>query len=416
VTSQREDDERKTPSAEAALPSVIVDEGLLSEARARESDRAPKPTASSNAPGAPDDPPRSESTLARVDPPAASSPSDAAPPAPPPAGEATPPETHAATADRTPGATAATVGERLSFVDADRFAASIRPSWDPPTPASAATVTFASAPAPAMAPVATPIEDDAIVPSVIPPRIGKTTGLFVAAGCIVGFGALLVYAITGGEAERPESWKNDPPAHDSHAHAAGAPSANAPHAPPHAHETAAVAPAPEPIAPAPTPTEAVLSPSPAEPTAPPAPPAAAAPTEPAAAPPPSAAKAPPAKPDAEAARVVKVRIRVSTTPRTAQLRLDGARVSNPFDGTVAQAGQRVFEARAPGYQTLTRIVVFDRSQVVALKLDRLASSTPPAASTKPTTTGPKKRTTASGAQRTSEPPRKGAAFVADSPY
>ena len=118
-----------------------------------------------------------------------------------------------------------------------------------------------------------------------------------------------------------------------------------------------------------------------------------------------------------------MRVRVTTTPRSAQLKLDGARVANPLDASVVKSGEHVLEARASGFEPGSRKATFDRNQVIEITLARL----PPAAPVP--STSPKKRTTttsprpsskasrpSSAPMRPSATPKKGAGFVADSPY
>jgi hypothetical protein len=67
----------------------------------------------------------------------------------------------------------------------------------------------------------------------------------------------------------------------------------------------------------------------------------------------------------------KVRIRVETSPRDAQLYLDGALVGNPFDSRVALSNKHQFEARLDGFNSTVRTVDFDQDRLVYLSLSKV---------------------------------------------
>jgi hypothetical protein len=71
-----------------------------------------------------------------------------------------------------------------------------------------------------------------------------------------------------------------------------------------------------------------------------------------------------------------VHIRVSTTPPSAQLKLDGMAVPNPFDAHVYPGGSRRFEASAPGMKPQSRAVPFDRDRTVNINLTGGAAPPP----------------------------------------
>lgn len=66
-----------------------------------------------------------------------------------------------------------------------------------------------------------------------------------------------------------------------------------------------------------------------------------------------------------------VRIAIDVEPAQAELRLDGAALSPPYDLTVPRDGkEHLLSIRAEGFEDLERTVVFDRDLRISLRLDR----------------------------------------------
>lgn len=115
-----------------------------------------------------------------------------------------------------------------------------------------------------------------------------------------------------------------------------------------------------------------------------------------------------------------VHIRVTTSPRSSRLKLDGTSVPNPFDAWVAKGGTHRFAAQADGYIQQSRTVSFDRDQSVSLELPAVEK---PAAAARP---APKVRRTISTRPRATRRKRvrrkaassrkRGASFVTENPY
>jgi hypothetical protein len=139
-------------------------------------------------------------------------------------------------------------------------------------------------------------------------------------------------------------------------------------------------------------------------------------------------KSAPAAPAVQLKAETKVRIRVETSPKKAQLYLDGAAVANPYDLQVNTSGSHLFEARLEGYGSATQTVDFNKDRLVYLSLSRAQrEATASAASTKQVASVTSQRKTASRASakqksvrraRPTASPSKsiGAGFVSTNPY
>ncbi len=116
-----------------------------------------------------------------------------------------------------------------------------------------------------------------------------------------------------------------------------------------------------------------------------------------------------------------VHIRITTSPASARLSLDGSAVPNPFDAWVARGGEHRFSASAEGYVEQSRMVSFDGDRTVSLVLSPLAKpptvSPPPAPKTPARTVTARPRTPRKRVKSTATRSRKrGAGFVSDNPY
>ena len=140
------------------------------------------------------------------------------------------------------------------------------------------------------------------------------------------------------------------------------------------------------------------------------------------------ARLPEKKPSAPRARRARrqaqrnaVHVRVTTTPASAQLSLDGTAVPNPFDAWVARSGGHRFSARADGYIEQSQTVSFEKDRTVSLVLSPAskpaAQTTPPAREKTARTESARPRTTRKRITGTTAPSRKrGAAFATENPY
>ncbi len=101
-----------------------------------------------------------------------------------------------------------------------------------------------------------------------------------------------------------------------------------------------------------------------------------------------AARPEPAAPPAPAAEPM-VHVFIETVPSSAELALDGEPIANPFDGELPQTSEtRTLEARAEGYQPLTRQLRLRYPQRVRLELERVPEPPPP---TEPVAEAPAER-------------------------
>lgn len=293
--------------------------------------------------------------------------------------------------EASPGASAAgddtrSNGDAFSEHDADRFADNLRPSWEmapsehpdhwsagpvaTPIPAAQGRT-----PTPRRAPISEP--DD--VPALVVRR-GTNRRALVAAGGVVLLLVLVVWSMSSGPTPPPPSWDKTQTAVTSAstpvtaASAAKAPATSAPENAAPTPSAAAARPAPETVPS--TPTAASDTPAPPVRDAP-----------------------------SPAATAKSVHLRVTTTPASAQLTLDGEVVPNPFDAWVARGGTHRVTASATGYVERGVDVVFDRDQTHALALQRAAVERAPA-----------RRTRRKASARSTTTRSRGAGFVTDNPY
>jgi hypothetical protein len=275
----------------------------------------------------------------------------------------------------------------LSAAEADRLAESFRPSWEPPTPIAIQAPEPSTAVMPQSAPEARPV----LISEV--PGARPRSGLLMAGGAVLSFVALAVlgWAMT----------LSDAPPDKARAGAPQESSAPAPSAPPKqiAPERPR-APAAAPALPEPTPHSPELAAAAA--------PAIPAPT-PVATPEPTP---PPVEPEPEP---MLVALRITTSPREAKLVLDGAAVPNPYDAMLPKGERYELEASAPGYQGRTLTIDLERERRVALELERERRAAPRAEPAPAKAVAPPKRKRSRPARATVEP-KKGAAFVEESPY
>jgi hypothetical protein len=291
--------------------------------------------------------------------------------------------------------------ERLSVADAERFAATFRPSWDPPAP------TRASIPG---API-TPIPARSQYPSVpafeaepdidvrgLPGLADRRRGMMIAAAAVSGFVVLGALALMSSRSAPAPAHKPEPAAAAQVAAAAEAP-------------VAAAAPQPEPTpaaAPAIAPSAAVEAPSAAPP--------AAAPAEPVNAPAAALARAEAAPPQLPAPEPASVHIRVSASPSDAELLIDGARVTNPYEAEERKGAKLRMRVQASGYHSHDETLSMDQDRTIAVRLDKVRAPKP----SRPVHAPIPHITHAPVAHHASTPgtPRAstGAGFVTESPY
>jgi hypothetical protein len=321
--------------------------------------------------------------------------------------------------------------QSLAFFEAraDRLVANYRPSWEPPEPVAAPATQLTSSAAqrstpsgPAAAPTA--IAPDSDLDSISVPGIRpRRQGMLMAMAAVICFGVLTALAVRSGgigsrakpvEKQRiaatsipePQTQQPAPPTPNAPADIRSAPAARA-------NPPSAPAP-PEAEAPSPAPTvpSAVLPVAsaalPAPPTLVPDPPAAVI-IPPAAAPPPIVA-------------VKMARVRISTSPKNAELLVDGTKTQNPFDMRLPAGSVHQVHAQAPGHLDQDITLSLDRDRTLALRLNKS-----PAPASTPIAQKPRPRTAAAAARRRTPRPvatptpstqrrTTGAGFVSDSPY
>lgn len=167
-------------------------------------------------------------------------------------------------------------------------------------------------------------------------------------------------------------------------------------------------PAPTPAAPVPavpTPAPVAVAPTPVPTTAPvpvPVPAPVAAVVAPPVVAPVPVPVAPPPPP--------MVRVRLRAAPSSAQVSLDGARVSNPYDTRLAQGGTHRVDVTADGFTPVTRTVSFGRDVNETIELARAPVAAAPTPRAQPRRPRPRPRPAA----RPRTP--RGAGFVTDNPY
>ena len=238
----------------------------------------------------------------------------------------------------------------------------------------------------------------------------KTNRLFVLGGIgvVVVLGiVVLSVTLSGG---------STPPAGSSRTDAPQTASA-APEAAPTPDPTPTPAPAPTPVAavqpPAPAPAPVAVAPAPAPVAVAPVPAPAPVAVAPAPAPiaarvatPPPAPVAPPPPP--------MVRVRLRATPSTAQISVDGTRVSNPTDARFPRSAGHRIDVTADGYTAATRSLSFDRDVSETFALVRVPVAATPTPRAQPRAR-PRPRPRARPAGHARPAPR-GAGFVTDNPY
>ncbi len=280
----------------------------------------------------------------------------------------------------------------LSDHDADRFADSMRPSWDMPAADTEDSWSAANAFAttatqiPTGRAVAPSNDSDGLPPVVLKRSLDKRMITAGIGGLLLI--ALALWSMIDHKPEAPPAWEG------TSTNAPATPSAPAPpSAPPPGTSPAASAPA------AATPTPPVATPSvpPVTTTAAPAP-LAPAPTEAPSAPVPTPTTPSPTTPKT-------VHVRISTTPSGAELKLDGERVPNPFDAWVTAGGAHKVVADASGYTQREWSITFDQDQTLSLVLKREEAKRPVRRTRRPAARAP---------QSKSRP--RGAGFVTDNPY
>ncbi len=286
--------------------------------------------------------------------------------------------------DTLPGTTAAprvepNAGARkdaLSVDDAERFAASFRPSWEPAAPsAPRSPVPTPLSPLPAAMPEPEPEVDVSLVPG----AREKKRALMMTAGAVAGFvllGALGLMSSLGAP-RAPEPAHAPAPALE---HAKPAPAAAPPAAP-------SAAPQPQELGATPEAKPPVPEPSAPEPAAP----------APAAAPP-----------------TPLVHLRVSASPSDAELLIDGARVANPYEGDAPKGSRMRVLAQASGYHSHDVTLSLDQDRSLDVHLDKIRVAARPrhvhvrVHHPRPVQRAP------SPAKPAPQP--KGAGFVSESPY
>ena len=324
------------------------------------------------------------------------------------------------------------LGDALTADEAERFAASFRPSWEPaPATATGAPSEPPAGPSeqPAAASTPAPPAGDDELPVALPGHTGSRRPLLIAGGAVIGFGLVTYLAIASSSNDAPAA-VTEPVAVAEPAAVAEAPATAAvaevseqPSLPADAPKQPASA---QPAAPSAqasvTPPSGAL-PAPDQPEAPsPVGPSEAAAQAPAAqAPPAQAQEAPPgqgdtlnttaaaaqppqAQPPAEAAEEEpRVRVDLTTVPRRARIEVDGKRVKNPYQAELDPSGNHDVRVSARGYETRSWTLSFDRDQKLTLSLSKAQ-----VADKRPAAPKPRKRKR--------EGRKKGAGFVAESPY
>jgi hypothetical protein len=315
-------------------------------------------------------------------------------------------------------------GDELSFAQAERFAASIRASWEP-TPGDQL-----AAASPSHQSEGSVSEDSPDVGphplSSVPGAAQRRNALVLTALAVLGFAAMVALALSSTKPAPRQAWQpeTDSPPRPAPAQPAPTPALPAGAQPP--AETASAHPTQqgpagiaeigasvategqEDVA---APSAADLGPaassSAEQSSAKSDPPAPAVDSVAASAPAPSEPRVAsltikPAAPQPPPERQL-VHIRVSTRPAEATLTLDGRPVQNPYDVRMERGGgDHVLEASAAGFKSRSLRVDFDRDRSVTLRLRKQRSPGE----------GRAKRAPAAKPA----PSGKGAGFVSESPY
>lgn len=394
------------PAEAAPLPSIIVDPQALAPPSAEE------PV--SEQPGPSEPGPSTVAAKADVQP---AAPDGSASPTP----EPTPSTATAASPAPANGSDGDTDALRLSDLEAERYATSYRASWEPGEALDAPLpVALAPAAGPVSGAAATTTVGAAVAEPIVLPGNARMRGVALTGLAVLAFGALLALALSStGDPSAPPRAAEAPPAPRATPEPRVAPAptdlATQPQAPaPAPIEPAAVVAAPGATAgaaAAPVVAEAPLIAPPEPPTAPE--PVAVAPA------------APPATP------VATVRVQIATSPADAELTIDGVAVSNPYEALVPKGSEKHrVTASAAGHESRDQLVGYERKRDLLLRLKKLPAPRPapievaiptrpapaPVAqpSPRPARTAPVR--TAKKQAASPEPPRKGAAFVSESPY
>ncbi len=304
-----------------------------------------------------------------------------------------PPPTAAAAAPSHPAP--ATTSSRPVALDpdsADRFAAAFRPSWEPSVPTAQTRVAARRSLPPSQTHRPTvgaavmastrPIEDQLAVPMRVRNRALLWTG-----GSVVGFLVLAYFGVSS--SSRSATSTNGQAASTNHA---SEPPAAVPMPEPAAQPLAAAEPAPiaAPSAPAPAPEP---TPQTAQPSAPVIP---AAPTT--------------------------AWLHVATQPESAELLLDGNPVSNPYSQELPLGTDHQIEAKAAGHATEQRTVRIAAETKLTLVLAEARAAAPilhrapPASHVRAVVKYSKPVPPPVRPVAAKPKPKRGAGFVADSPY
>ena len=314
--------------------------------------------------------------------------------------------------------------QSLAFFEAraDRLVANYRPSWEPSEPVAAPATQPTSSAAQrstpsdsAAAPIAiAPDSDlDSISVAGIRPR---RQGMLMAMAAVICFGVLTALAVrSGGIGSRAKPVVKQPIAApsipDPQAQNTAAPTPSAP-------ADIGSAPAPSAIPPSTPAPPAAEAPSPA-----PTVPSAALPAPPTPAPePPAAVVAPPPAAPPPVVAMKMARVRISTSPKNAELLVDGTKTSNPFDTRLPAGSVHQVHAQAPGHVDQDITLSLDRDRTLALRLNKSPAPAPTPIVQKPrppkATATARRRTPRPVAAPTPSTQRRttGAGFVSDSPY
>jgi hypothetical protein len=331
----------------------------------------------------------------------------------------------------------------LSAEEAERFAASIRPSWEPPEGkdygAGAATPAVATGAA-ARNTAAGVIPVGAVEDIKGLPGSQRRRGLLITTAAVLSFFALAALGIMTSRPDVPTTQQSTRLSASNGAARQTVLTASKPVAPQKTTPTAAPATASASDVTAPSTPAAPAAPTAAAPTTlPPAAPAAVTappattpapvtvqPAAPAAASPIAAAPPQPpvgvvanAAPASEKPRApVTVHMQIAARPSRARMTLDGSPIPNPFEADVIKGGKHRLQAHADGHRSADITVNFDRNRDLTLKLDPIATPTarPKKARRARPATQPAASTPRPGKPAAEAAPARGAGFVSESPY
>jgi nicotinate-nucleotide--dimethylbenzimidazole phosphoribosyltransferase len=311
-------------------------------------------------------------------------------------------------------------GAELTDFEAERFASNYRASWEPGEALAAQVPEPLDETAPLAASAAALAGVTAAAEPLVLPGSARRRGLALTALAVIAFGALLALALSSATEPIaiPEPTSATNPVQAATAERADPAPAEAPPPPSEAPSAAGAIDTAEGAAgggAGDLAEEVALAAAAA--AAPPAEEPSALPPE--APTPVAAAAASPAEPEPapKPAAIESVRIRIATVPPDAALAIDGSPVPNPYDELVPRSDKHRVVATAAGYETSDQLVGFDRKRDLVLRLARVrpARSVP---EPEPTVRAARPRPTTPKVVKKPEPeaPRKGAAFVSESPY